>query len=97
MTVNLTGKNLEITPAIKARVDEQFKSLSERYQQVSNIHVVLHIEHLDHIAEATLHFHGHEIHASSKANDMYVAIDQLAEKLSGQLLKLKEKTIESHR
>lgn len=97
MSINLTGKNIEITPAIKTRVDEKFDMLSKRYSHVNNIHVVLHIEHIDHIAEATLHFQGHEVHATATADDMYTAIDHLAEKLSGQMLKQKEKIIDSHR
>ena len=97
MTVNLTGKNVEIPPAIKSRVEEKFEALGVRYNQVNNIHVVLHIEHIEHVAEATLHFHGHEMHATATADDMYTAIDQVSEKLSGQMLKHKEKMIDSHR
>jgi len=98
MQLNLTGKNnLPITPAIKAHAEEKFEAIGKRYSQVNNIHLVLHIEHLDHCAEATVHFHGSELHATAKSTDMYVAIDQLADKLLNQLHKHKEKIIDSHR
>lgn len=97
MSLNLTGKNLAITPALKNHVEVKFESLNQRYSDITNSHVVLHIEHLDHIAEATAHFHGQELHATAKSEDMYTAIDQMIDKLAGQMQKQKEKTIDSHR
>lgn len=97
MQLNLVGKNFPITPALKSHAEEKLEALNERYSHVKNIHLVLHIEHLDHYAEATLHFHGSELHATAKANDMYLAIDQLSDKLSGQMQKLKDKAIDSQR
>lgn len=97
MQLNLTGKNFKITPAIKTHADEKFQVLFQRYSQMNNLHVVLHIENIDHIAEARLHFQGNEIHATAKADDMYLAIDGLVEKLNGQMHKLKEKVIDAHR
>lgn len=96
MSLNLTGKNLEITPALKTHVETKFHKILERFPQVSNTHVILHIDHLDHIAEATMHFNAHEIFASATDKDMYTAIDALAEKINTQLQKHKEKIIESH-
>ena len=97
MQLNLTGKNnLVITPAIKTHVEDKVTGLGTHYSHINNIHIVLHIEHLDHCAEATLHFHGSELHAAAKANDMYLAIDQLFDKLSTQMKKHKEKMIDSH-
>lgn len=97
MQLNLTGKNFKITPAIKTHAEDKFSALHKRYNQIGNVHVILHIENIDHYAEATVHFHGSELHASAQANDMYLAIDALVEKLSGQLGKQKEKIIDSHR
>ncbi len=96
MSLNLTGKNIDITPALKAHAEAKFEKISERFPQASNIHVILHIDHLDHTAEATLHFNSHEVFASASAKDMYAAIDAMAEKISTQLQKHKEKVIDSH-
>lgn len=97
MQLSITGRDLDITPAIKTHTEEKFNALHHRYNQISHSHVVLHIENIDHYAEATVNFHGSEIHASANAKDMYLAIDALVEKLSGQLHKQKEKTIDSQR
>ena len=97
MQLNLTGKSFEITPAIKTLVEDKLEHLDSHFANITNVHVVLHIEHLDHIAEATLHFHGNELHATAKTSDMYTSIDQLFEKLSTQVNKHKEKVIDAHR
>lgn len=97
MQINITGKNFQVTPAIRSHAEEKFQPLNKRFSQISNIHVVLHIDHLDQIAEATVYFHGSEIHATAKSNDMYAAIDGLVDKLTGQIHKQKDKTIDSHR
>ena len=44
-----------------------------------------------HKAEANLHVAGADLFASSESDDMYTAIDSLADKLDRQLIKHKEK------
>ena len=97
MQLNLTGKNFKITPAIKIYAEEKFEPLLKRYNQITNIHVILNIEHIENIAEANVHFHGSEINAKASAKDMYIAIEDVIEKLSAQLHKHKEKIIDSNR
>ena len=97
MQLHLVGRNVEVTPAIKDFTIEKFKPLEKRYSHIATVNVTLHVEHLTHIAEATVHFNGAEIHATAKDADMYKAIELVVEKLLGQITKHKEKTIESHR
>jgi putative sigma-54 modulation protein len=42
-------------------------------------------------AEATVHVSGADLHAASESEDMYAAIDNLADKLDRQVIKHKEK------
>lgn len=97
MQINITAKNFQITPALKTHTQEKISGIGKRFSDITQVHVVLHIEHIDHIAEATAHFLGNEVHAKASAKDMYAAIDGLVDKLTGQMHKLKEKTIDSHR
>lgn len=97
MQLTITAKNFELTPAIKQHADEKFDSLGQHFTNLTHLHIVLHIEHIDHCAEVTLHSHGVELHATAKAEDMYGAIDQLCHKIYAQLQKQKEKTIDTHR
>ncbi len=91
MQLHFTGRNLEITPALKTFTQEKFERVERRDAAIQNVNVVFVVENLTHTAEATLHLSGTEIHASAKAADMYSAIDELVDKLLGQITKHKEK------
>ena len=97
MQLNLIGRHIEITPALKSFVDEKLIPLEKRYSHINTINITLQVEHLTHIAEGTIHLNGTEIHATAKDTDMYKAIELLIEKLLGQVTKHKEKVIEHHR
>lgn len=97
MQLNFVGRNIEITPALKTFTTEKFQLLEKRDNQITQINVVFHVENITQTAEATLHVHGTEIHATAKDEDMYKAIEMLVDKLSTQITKVKDKLIESHR
>lgn len=91
MQIQLTGRNLEITPALKTYSEDKLQRLKHIYNNITTINLILHIEHLSHIAEATIHLDHTELHAKAEENDMYSAIDKLIDKLQSQVTKLKEK------
>ena len=65
--------------------------LERHFDKVSNTHVILTLENLNHIAEATVHMSGNDIFAEASEGDMYAAIDALVDKLDRQVKKHKEK------
>lgn len=91
MQINLSGHHIEITDSLRDYVNNKFQKLERHFDDINNVHVVLNIEKLSQIAEATFHVNGGEIHAKSDHQDMYVAIDSLIEKLDRQVLKHKDK------
>lgn len=91
MQIHFTGRNLEVTPALKTFTTEKMERLERRFNNITNIHVSFHVENLTQTAEATVHISGADIHASSQSNDMYTAIDELIDKLLGQITKHKDK------
>jgi putative sigma-54 modulation protein len=96
MQIHFTGRNIDVTPAIKTFTEEKMAHLADR-QNISKINVTLHVENVTHIAEATAHFSGTDLHASAKADNMYAAIEMLADKLTAQVNKHKEKLTDRHR
>lgn len=96
MQINFTGHRLDITPALRDYTISRFDKLQRHFDKITSIHVTFDVEKLRQIAEATLHVSKAELHASSEAEDMYAAIDSLADKLDRQLIKHKEK-LKSHR
>lgn len=97
MNIQFTGKNIDITPAIKSYTSEKFQLLAHHFNSLENIHVTFHVENLTQTAEATTHLYNLDFHASASHTDLYTAINELTHKLDKQLASHKEKMIEGHR
>ncbi|MFV0575192.1 MAG: ribosome hibernation promoting factor [Vibrio sp.] len=95
MQINITGHHVDLTDSLTEYVNTKFQKLERFFDHINNSHVVLRVEKIQQIAEATLHINQGEIHASSQSDNMYASIDELVDKLSRQLNKHKEK-LSSH-
>lgn len=93
MQINISGRHMEVTPALREHVHSRFQKLEKHFDKISQIHAILSVEKLQQKAEATLHMAGSEIYAESvsEKDDMYTAIDTLANKLVRQVQKHKDK------
>lgn len=91
MDVQITGQNIEITSALRETVEKKCAKLGQHFDRINDIQVILKVEKVSQIAEATILVNGAELHASAENTDMYAAIDMLVDKLSRQLTKHKEK------
>ncbi|WP_145555191.1 ribosome hibernation promoting factor [Yersinia canariae] len=91
MQLNITGHHVEITEALREFVTTKFAKLEQYFDRINQVYVVLSVEKVKQIAEATVHVNGGELHASSEQEDMYAAIDILVDKLARQLNKHKDK------
>ena len=91
MQVNVTGHHVEVTNSMRDYVNSKLKRLERHFDHVTNTHVVLSVEKLRQIAEATINISGAQVHAQAEDPDMYAAIDALIDKLDRQVIKHKEK------
>ena len=91
MNLNLTGRHLEITPAIREHVQSKLDKVKRHFDNVIDINVILSVDKLVQKAEATVHVSGKNIHAETEDSNLYVAIDALVDSLDRQVLKHKEK------
>lgn len=91
MQLNITGQNVEITDALRDFMDKKFAKLGQYFERINQVYIVLKVDKVMHIADATLHISGGELHASAEGQDMYAAIDGLIDKLARQLNKHKDK------
>ncbi len=91
MNLNLTGRHLEITPAMRAHVLDKLDKIKRHFDHVIDVNVVLSVEKLQQKAEANVHLSGKTIFVECDDANLYVAIDNLSEKLDRQILKHKEK------
>jgi putative sigma-54 modulation protein len=97
MQLNLSGHHIDITPALRDYVTSKLLERLERhFDNMTNIHVVLSVEKVRQMAEATVHVSGAKLFANAEHEDMYAAIDMLADKLDKQVKKHKEKMKDHH-
>ena len=100
MYIHVTGKNIEITDAIKAYVKEKVGKVANHYDQITAIDVVLSViknpaASGKHIAEVSCKMNTGVVRCEESADSMYESIDLLADKLSRQVKKFKDKSLSS--
>ncbi len=96
MVVKITGHHVDVTAALRDYVDTKMDRIIRHHDLLTDAHWVLTVEKLQHKAEATLHVSGRTIHAEAVAEDMYAAIDGLADRLDRRVRKYKEKLNDHH-
>ena len=96
MQINVKGKNLEITDALRFHADSKVKKVTRYSDAVISAEVTLTTERNWHIAKVNLFCKGFDMHAEEKSKDMYNSIDRVVEKLERDLKRQKEKEV-SHR
>ena len=91
MNINLTGRHLEITPAIREHVTSKLAKIKRHFDNLIDINVILSVDKLKQKAEATVHMSGKTVFAETDDSNLYVAIDNLVDLLDRQVLKHKDK------
>jgi len=91
MQLTVSGHHVEVTDPLRDYVGSKLERLQRHFDQITNIQVTLIVEKMVQKAEATVHISGADIFAAAESDDMYAAIDALADKLDRQLIKHKEK------
>ena len=93
MQLDITGHQIDLTDALQQHVRGKMRKLERHSNEITYMHVFLNIEKHCHQAEATARKPGAELFANADAEDMYAAIDLLADKIDRQLLKNKGKNV----
>ena len=96
MQITLTGRHMEITEAIRAKVQEKMELLDRVAPENCRADVILGVEKFRQKVEVTLHANGRLIHAESVTNDLYASLDLAVDKLDRQLVRFKEKIRHGH-
>ncbi len=91
MTVNITSKQMDITPAIREHVEDRLKKLEKWQTQLIKPHIVLSKEPQGFVADATITTASGPLVASATHDDMYAAVNDLIAKLERQLNKAQHK------
>jgi putative sigma-54 modulation protein len=94
MNVIVTGRHLEITPAIRKYAEEKVGKFVRYLSDITEAVVTLSVEKkYRHKVEVLLKVNGVLIQAESVTDEIYSAIDEVSEKLERQIKKYKEKLV----
>ncbi len=102
MDIQIRGKNIELTPALKEYVEEKVGRLDKFLDSIHSVDVSLTVERNRSIektqrAEVTMFVNGTVIRGEEASVSMYSSLDIVVEKLERQLKKYKSKLYNSMR
>ncbi|HEX7646875.1 MAG TPA: ribosome-associated translation inhibitor RaiA [Noviherbaspirillum sp.] len=96
MNLLITGHHVDVSPALRAYVEEKLERITRHFDQIIDVAVVLGVEKPSEKekrqrAEVNLRIKGNVLHSEDYAEDLYAAIDGMMDKLDRQVLKCKGK------
>jgi putative sigma-54 modulation protein len=98
MRLQVKGKNVELTPSIRAYAERKLEKLAKQLAEPTQVELELSEQRNpsiaeSQVAEATIFTKGPTLRAREASPDMRASIDQLVEKLERQVKKYRERRI----
>ena len=97
MKYNISGKNIELTPALENAVHEKIVKLDKYFNDSVTAQVTLSVEKLSHIIEVTIPFNGSVLRAEVEGKNMYNIMDDAVTVIEKQVNKFKNRLRDKHR
>lgn len=97
MRLDIRGKNLEITDALKDYTTKRLSKLEKYIDDVKEAQVALSVEGDGHKVEVTIPLNGVLLRGEEASDDMYSSIDLVVEKLEKQIEKYKTRLYRNNR
>ncbi|WP_132995288.1 ribosome hibernation-promoting factor, HPF/YfiA family [Sporanaerobacter acetigenes] len=91
MKINITGKNMEITDALRDVTYKKLGKLDKYFQSDVEANVTYSVERNRKIIEVTINLPGTILRAEESSDDMYTSIDKAVDILERQIRKYKTK------
>lgn len=93
----ITGRNIEITKALRNKIEEKLSKLDKFFIEETEVYVTLNVKKLRHIMEVTIPIKGSAVRAEVETDDMYAALDEAVDIIVRQLNKHKKKLKRRHK
>jgi putative sigma-54 modulation protein len=97
MNVEITGRRVVITPAIRTYVMKRLRKFTRVLPEPLNFHVILAVQKDRHVAEVLLKTKLLDLTATGETGDMYSAVTRALDHIERQALRQKNKLIETKR
>jgi len=93
LQVQVRGRNMEVTSALKEYVEKRVGKLSRYLDGISEAQVTLTVEKGSHRVEVTIPINSMILRGEEATQDMYASVDLVVEKLEKQVRKYKGKLL----
>ncbi len=97
MRFTISGKNIQVTDALKQMVEDKLGRLDKYFKDEVEVQVTLGVKKDRQKIEVTIPMKGHIIRAEEESDDMYVSIDLVVDIIERQIRKHKTKLIKKSR
>lgn len=91
MIINITNRKSKVSDNVRERIESWLNDSQERCDIITSAQVTLDKSEQHDMVEATIHAAGKDIFAKAEADNLYMALDALADKIDRQLAKLRDK------
>lgn len=97
MDISITGRHLEVTPAIKDYAQKKLDHIHVDFPRILSAHFIVEVDKFRHVAELVVQCGNHlTIEARAVSEDLYASLDSVVDKVERQMRKYKTK-IQNHR
>ena len=76
MNINIIGRHLEITPALKQHIENKFIKIKNHFKDVLDVKFILSVEKVHSLVDATIRLPHLDINAKSIDEDMYKSMSE---------------------
>jgi putative sigma-54 modulation protein len=97
MKLDIRGRNIEVTDALRDYVDKRLSKLERYIEEMKVAQVALSVEGDLHKVEVTIPLNGIILRGEEATEDMYSAIDLVEEKLEKQIAKYRTRIMKKYR
>lgn len=97
MNLEITGKKIEITPAIRSYVEDNLKKITKFFPKIDEVTLILTVQKYRNIADLSIHTDNGTYTSLEETTDMYVAINTAFDKIKKQARRKRKKIISLHR
>lgn len=94
MNYIISGKNIEVTEAIKSAIYEKLSKIEKFFAEDTDAQVTLSVDKERQKIEVTIPMKGHTIRAEQSSENMYVSIDMVVEIIERQVTRYKKKIVD---
>lgn len=93
MQIAVTGRHVEVTPAVKNYGQEKLIGIVDKHlpDRITKAHFIMDVQKYRHVIEVELHGPKVNIYATATSPSMYTSVDKVMDKVERQLVKYKTK------